>query len=531
AAVQRDRVNWMQVGAINRLILKQALRPVTASSGKRTKPIRQLIIVMLNMGLMFSLGSRATADAETFLILLYSSVFGLIMFNILPDALESRRRQVETLFAKPISPRTHLVARTVNLLFITGLISTLFSIIPLVVATFSSKLPLKLVPFVYVELLLSSFAISEIWLIMLMVASKWFNLERLRMLAQIAMMLLIFCIVGLSVQSMIGRMNAVSGEPFTLVGSSYVRFLPSAWFARFFVAPSNSGANLERAAVVLIIGSAFLFALTFDLSRRFLELEERLVAANDRKPARNISILLLDLVSSIPLVGRIAAPPQARAVAALILTTTGRETVSRIKQIAPRLLLVGFFVFSLLSSDTYITPNIILCYSFMGLIEGWQSAKQSPQSQASWVLLAAPIEPRELSRGIRLALMVKSLSLPVLVVVATFFYNHSGGMATMLTVLFLAEARVIISLLLLVTPGIPLSQEQTHTTNFVAMLLSLIVGVATVMGYSVLSLLERLLPHSGFIAGAICLPLLLALSWALERAATRNQATLEHPCQ
>src|SRR5262249_61644599 len=116
--------------------------------------------------------SSAAADSETFLILLFTAVFGIIAMNILPDALESRQRQVETLIPKPISPRTLLAARTINLLLITGLLSGLFSIIPLAFATFSSRISILLAPLIFIELFAGSFAVSEVLLVVLMLASR-----------------------------------------------------------------------------------------------------------------------------------------------------------------------------------------------------------------------------------------------------------------------------------------------------------------------------------------------------------------------
>src|SRR5262249_1514479 len=218
-ARQNARVDWGQVRAINNLTLKQAFRPKTLATGKQTNPLRQIITVMLILSSSFSLGARSAADSETFLILLFSTVFGIIALNILPDALESRQRQVETLIPKPISPRTLTAARTINLLLITGLLSGLFSIIPLASAVLSSRISFKVAPLVLIELFAGSFAVSELWLVVLMLASKWFSLERLRLLAQIAMMFFTLMIVGLSLRSVLRGSNATTvAAPFSLAG-------------------------------------------------------------------------------------------------------------------------------------------------------------------------------------------------------------------------------------------------------------------------------------------------------------------------
>jgi hypothetical protein len=520
-------VIWSQVRAMVELHLKQGLRKRTTALGKQVKPVQQIVVVMLAFGLLFTIAGRRAADLETFLILLFTSTFTLVSLNLLPDTLDARRRQVELLASKPINSKTMLMARTMNLLILAALISTFFSVIPLAtLPVFYGEI--WLVPPIYLTLVAGSFAVAVLWLTLLILVARWLNLERLRLFVQV---LLTIVSLGLMVLSIVATaIPGTDGIPATisLAGNHAVDFLPSAWFARIFTGGRGSITMIERLGALLMVGASSYLTLRVDLSKRYPDLSDILLASDARPARATLAARAVRLLSNIPVLSTLLAPPPAAGVASLIIIATGREVVSRLKVLAPRVVLIGLFLWGLTSEDRFVSPSLITFYGFMSLIDGWEIVKQSQQAQACWVLLTSPLDARHLSGGIRLALMIKYFSLPLLLVTLTFFFRHPFELAAVLSLLFLAEARAVISLLLALRPALPLSQEQVPGSVLAGFAISIGVSTVTNVIYAVVVAFEELFPLSGVVIGVIVLLFMVFANLLLERQARTRLSRLEY---
>jgi hypothetical protein len=285
---------------------------------------------------------------------------------------------------------------------------------------------------------------------------------------------------------------------------------------------------LERAAALLIVCISSLITLRVDLSKHYPELVDILLASDDRPAKATLAVRALKLLSNIPGLGPVIAPGPAAGVATLILTATAREVASRLKVLVPRVLLIGFFIWGLTTSDVYISQTLIAIYGFTSLIDGWEIVKQSQHAQACWVLVSSPLEAGHLSKGIQLALTLKYFSLPLLLVTLTFFFHHPIEVAAILSLLFLAEARAVVSIQLTLRPALPLSQEQVPGSALLGFAISMAVALVTSVIYGTVVALEMIFPLSGIVIGLMVLLALVVANYLFERTARLRLARLEY---
>jgi hypothetical protein len=123
--------------------------------------------------------------------------------------------------------------------------------------------------------------------------------------------------------------------------------------------------------------------------------------------------------------------------------------------------------------------------------------------------------------------MLKYFALPTVLVSTTFFYYHPPLLAGILALLFVVEARVVISLLLALRPALPLSQEQVPGNAFTGFTISVGVAIVTGIGYGIVVTLERVFPYVGVAIGFCGVILLVFCGWLLERAAQSRLANIE----
>jgi len=271
-----------------------------------------------------------------------------------------------------------------------------------------------------------------------------------------------------------------------------------------------------------------LIATRFDVGKRYPKLLDRLLEPDERRASAPLSVGVLEVASRIPLLGRRLAPAQPLAVASLILTLTQREVMSRIKILVPRIVLIAFFAISLGTANQYFSPMVVAFYGFMGLLTGCDLITQSSQPEASWLLLAAPVDARQIISGLRLAVGLKYFSLPaVLVTIAVFFVNPPI-LAALLVLCYLVETRCIISLLILMRPAIPLSREHAANSQFVGLVASLVVAVVTGAGYVSVVSLYSLFGNVGLVVGAVGLMALIFASYWLDRGAASRLRKLQY---
>jgi hypothetical protein len=524
-------VDRRQLRAVVELTLKQGFRgALKPGTGKRVQPLRQLIVSMGLFGIFFSTTVRRSEDLTTYLIFLFSTAFAIVALSVLPDTLEGRRRNIEVLSSKPIASRTLLAARAVNLLFISGLITACFGAAPLVAAKWAFACSWGLAGGLSLLLLLGSFAVVVISLTALVLAAHWLDLDRLRTLAQFVLVAINLGLIGLSFLSMRELATGSASSRISLLTIPYIKLLPSAWFADFLVSDFALSANLERAGALLIFVGAFLISTRLDLGKRYPKLIDTLLEPENRPANRPLTVSLLDAVRRIPLVGRRIIPAQAFAVATLILTTTQREVMSRLKILAPRVTLIVMFILSVTLDNRYASPLLLAFYGFIGVLSGCDLIKQSAQPEASWPLLAAPIDARQILRGMRLVITVKYFLLPAVLVAIAVFLTNPPALSAILALCYVFETRSVIALLILISPALPLSREHVTAAQLIGVGASMVVALATTVGYVVIVTTYSFSEYAGLSAGLLVFLGLLVASYLFERgAATRlRELQLEH---
>src|SRR6185503_3631919 len=312
-------VDWQQLRAVVRLGLWQGFRSaLKPGTGKRAHLLRQLIISMGLVGLFFSIGARRCDDLPTYLTLLFSVAFGIVGLSVLPDTLDGRRRNVELLSSKPIASTTLLAARAVSVSIVSALITASFAIAPLISAALVFKCSWILVGGLFVMLNLGSFAVVVMSLTILVLAARWFNLDRLRTFAQFLLVAINLSMMGLSLLSMSELAIGSESTRFSFSAFPSIKLLPSVWFADFLVSNFGATANLERTAAVLLFLSALLIATRLDLGKRYPDLVDRLLESAERPTSRPLTVRLLETASRLPLIGGWLAPAQPVAIATLI---------------------------------------------------------------------------------------------------------------------------------------------------------------------------------------------------------------------
>ena len=522
-------VDWQQLRAVVRLGLWQGFRSaLKPGTGKRAHLLRQLIISMGLVGLFFSIGARRCDDLPTYLTLLFSVAFGIVGLSVLPDTLDGRRRNVELLSSKPIASTTLLAARAVSVSIVSALITASFAIAPLISAALVFKCSWILVGGLFVMLNLGSFAVVVMSLTILVLAARWFNLDRLRTFAQFLLVAINLSMMGLSLLSMSELAIGSDSTRFWFSSFPSIKLLPSVWFADFLVSNFGATANLERTAAVLLFLSALLIATRLDLGKRYPDLVDRLLESDERPTSRPLTVRLLETASRVPLIGKWLAPPQPLAVATLILTLTQRELISRLKILVPRVILIAFFVVALSAGDRYFSPLIVAFYGFIGLLTGCDLIKQSSQPAASWPLLAAPIDSLQIIRGLRLVITVKYFALPAALVTVALFLINPPVLAALLALCYLVETRCLISVLILISPALPLSAEHVTTAQFVGLGVSMAVTFVTTIGYVIVVSVYGMFEYVGLGIGAIGLMTLVVMSYWLDRGASARLQRLEY---
>jgi hypothetical protein len=154
--------------------------------------------------------------------------------------------------------------------------------------------------------------------------------------------------------------------------------------------------------------------------------------------------------------------------------------------------------------------------------------KQSSQPAASWPLLTAPINSLEIIRGMRLVVTVKYFALPATLVALALFLINPPVLAGLLVLCYLVETRCLISLLILMSPALPLSAEHVTTAQFVGLGVSMGVTLVTTIGYVIVVSMYGMFEFLGLGVGAIGLMMLVVVSYWLDRGAAARLSKLEY---
>ncbi|HEU4386843.1 MAG TPA: hypothetical protein VFV34_03535, partial [Blastocatellia bacterium] len=347
-------------------------------------------------------------------------------------------------------------------------------------------------------------------------------------LAQFVLVTINLGLIGLSFFSMSEMAKGSANSRISLLAVPYIKLLPSAWFADFLVSNFDISANLERTGALLVFIGAVLIATRLDLGNRYPKLIDRLLEPEHRPANRPLTVSLLDAVSRVPIAGRRIVSAQPFAVATLILTTTQREVISRLKILAPRIMLIAMFIISISLGNRYVSPLMLAFYGFIGVLTGCDLIKQSAQPEASWPLLAAPIDARQLLRGMRLVITMKYFLLPAVLVSIAMFITNPPALAALLSLCYLVETRCVISLLLLIGPALPLSREHATAGQLTGVGASMVVALVTTVGYVVIVTIYGFSQFAGLVVGILAVLSLSIASYLLDRGAAARLKGLQY---
>src|SRR5262249_25607046 len=262
-----------QLGAVLGLTLGQLLRPgVDANTGVRSHPLRQIVLSMGLLGLIFALNLLRLPTWDVFLVRLFAATFLMLSLAIAPEPYELRERHREILASKPVSARTLLVARCIQLLALSALIATAFGLLSFVGAAWRFHAPPLLAAVEFAMLVAGGFTSALLWLYAVLGALRFVRVETVRKAVHTALALFT---IGLSLFSL---SLALPGSGFDLgpevreATGALVAALPSTWFARFWL-PGDAGAGVfERAGVLALVVGSVLLGTSGVLDRRYVHL-------------------------------------------------------------------------------------------------------------------------------------------------------------------------------------------------------------------------------------------------------------------
>jgi hypothetical protein len=517
-----DGIDWGQLRAVLRLLLVQGLRRGgDAMQGDRGSPLGQIVFGTGIMGLFFSFNASFCADLESYLIILFLSTFINVSLGILPDTNDVRQRNIDLLHSKPISEKTLLASRAAELFFFACLIATGFSTIPFIAACLFFNCSPALIIGSYLMLLLGNFALVGVWMAAVLALSVRFNPDRVRMVCQItglvvSMATLLVCTGFL-----------FSGQSISLTSMAMVRALPSSWFATFLIDGFDQSAIFARAGVMLtLVGSARVM-INSSFGRRYPAVIEKLNSSAERCERSPFSVRLIVKLRGVPLVGKRLVTPQSFGVTMLILTAIHREETSRVRMLAPRLMLAVFIALMVVTGDPSFFSFMIVYSAFMSLFDCLDLSTRSAHATASWVFGALPVSGREILRGFHLAVWVKSYGLHAYVIMACYFLLHPAMLALALTALNFILADAVISLCVLVAPKLPLSRDPFAFMSLLGYLVAIAPVAVSLIGYFTLTTLYSLSSVVSFAVAALALASMVGVSFGLRNLAARRLSAVE----
>jgi hypothetical protein len=463
-----------------------------------------------------------------FLVRLFAATFLLVSLAIAPEPDELRERHREILSSKPIAARTLLAARCIHLLVLSALIVTAYGLVSFVAAAWHFGVPPRLAAAEYAMLVLGGFTTALLWLYTMLGALRFVRVETVRKAIHAALAVFTVGLALFSVGLAGGRAGIVFPARLGRALGALLGVLPSTWFARFWL-PAPAGASvLERAGVVVLAGSALGLGLSGILDRRYVHLAEmsgRPAAGAVRAP---MAAKLLAALLRLPLVAaRLSAAP-AIGVAIAILTLTQREEVSRLKVWLPRMLAAVFFVLGFHDGGALLALAMLSYFAFGGMVEGLDVVGQSAQADASWLFFAAPLSRRDVARGLMLAVTLRFLVFPLLLLSVLLFRTHEPLLAALLGLGTLFAARATTAVALALRPGLPLSREHRGAQTFVGFAAGFALSMAGAAAYAVATVLASALGLFGHALVAAGVAAVLAAEVAARVLASRRLEGLEY---
>jgi hypothetical protein len=527
-APDERRVDRDQLRVLVRLALKQGLgRGTDASTGAKGYPLLQILFSMTFLGIVLSFNAGRVSDVESFLVLIFAVVFVITVLAINPDTQEVQERRLEILASKPVAPPTFLSARALVLLALASLLAGCLGLAPTVTAlVFFPGARLRTAAS-YPTLVVGSFAVAVVWLSLVMIAVRWISIERVRKTSQL---LLLAAIVGVNVLSL-GWIpfGGPAGSRFSVAAWPATAWLPSSWFALFWMDDGSPAAWLRRAAVAALLGLAGLVASGRIFSSYYANFAEQSVAPAAR-PSRALLTRLLDGFARVPGLRRLLPAP-VHAVAAAVLTVTRREDVSRTKTLVPQVMAVGAFALSLWGGAPLaaVSMTMLTYLGFSSVLDGLQVTRQSSHPAAGWIFWGTPLAPRHVVRGLTTALTLRFLFLPAALLAVLFFRRHPPALAAFLSLAYVLTARLVIPLGLVVWPAKPLSHEQRATQSLGGFVVGFVLAISFAVAQAMVELLAPMFGVVAFVLGVFGLFVLAMASWGLAWSAAERLARLEYP--
>jgi len=525
----RKGLDRRQLGAVLGLTLGQLLRPgVDANTGVRSHPLRQIAVSMGLLGLVFATNLLRTPSWDLFLVRLFAATFLLLSLAIAPEPYELRERHREILASKPISARTLLVARCIQLLALSALIATAFGLVSFLAAAWRFQAPPLLAAAEYAMLVAGGFTSALLWLYAVLGALRFVRVETVRKAVHSALALFT---VGLALFSL---SLAAPGGGFDLgpeireLLARLIAALPSTWFARFWL-PGVAGAGVfERAGVVALAAGSVLLGTSGVLDRRYVHLVE----LTAQPPAGAVSpprvVRLLAGLGRLPVLGPRLFPPSVTGVAAAVLTVTEREEISRLKIWLPRALGLVFFALGFHEGGAMLGLAMLSYLAFSGMVEGLDVTRHSAQADASWLFFASPLPRADVARGMMLAVTARFLALPLVLLGVLLFRAHPPFLAALLLLGTFFSACAVLAMALAAWPDLPLSRDQRATHNLVGFAAGFVLGIAGAVGYALATLVTRLLDGLGEALVAAGVAGLAALAIAARAFSARRLDRLEY---
>src|SRR5262249_743628 len=269
-----------QLGAVLGLTLGQLLRPgVDANTGVRSHPLRQIVLSMGLLGLIFALNLLRLPTWDVFLVRLFAATFLMLSLAIAPEPYELRERHREILASKPVSARTLLVARCIQLLALSALIATAFGLLSFVGAAWRFHAPPLLAAVEFAMLVAGGFTSALLWLYAVLGALRFVRVETVRKAVHTALALFT---IGLSLFSLPpsprgpgrGGGGSVRGPGGGGPRGGRAGALPPPGCAGFGRRGAGGAGVFERAGVLALVGGPVLLGPGGVLDRRYVHLIE-----------------------------------------------------------------------------------------------------------------------------------------------------------------------------------------------------------------------------------------------------------------
>jgi hypothetical protein len=521
------RVDRGQLLTLVRLTLKQSLGPGTdASTGSKGNPLRQILFSMTTLGVMLSARAWRVADLASYLVLLFAAVFVIVVLAINPDSQDVQERRLEILASKPIAPSTLLSARTILLLVLAALLAGCLGLVPMVVAVAHFSLSAPRAFATYLTLIAGCFAAAVLWLSVLMVGLRWVPLERVRKMLQFLLVAAILAITAISLGWI--PLGGAGGGMFSIAAWPSLLLAPSSWFALFWLHDPWPGALGRRAGAAALVAAAAVMSIRGVLHRHYANFAEQSAAPTTRVP-RSALVFALEGIMRVPVLGRLLLPPPVLAVASAVLLATRREDISRAKILASQLLALGAFVVALTGAEYLVTVTLLTYLGFSSVTDGLKVTRQSGLPAAGWIFCGAPLEPRQLVRGLSTALVLRFLALPALLLSVIFFRQHPPALAAMLALGYMLASRLVIVGGLILAPAFPLSEEQHRAQSMLSYVIGFALSIGFAVAQTILVMLHQTFPTVAVVVGLVTLVAMAAAAWGLRWGAAARVAHLEYP--